>query len=199
VPIFAMAARLVWQKGLDLILSPTGLFDLDAQFVFLGAGEPRYEEALRWVQSRAPERVRVNTQFSDVAEHRLMAGADVCLMPCQYEPCGLTQMRAQRYGTLPLVRAVGGLADTVEDGVTGFVFGPYDPAAFMDSALRAARTFRDRDAWGAMVHAAMGRDFGWERSEERYLGVYRRVLERALHVPLSPSVPVPDEPPPVPA
>ena len=179
VPIFAMAARLVWQKGLDLILSPTGLFDLDAQFVFLGAGEPRYEEALRWVASQRPDRVRVNTAFSDVAEHRLMGGADICLMPCQYEPCGLTQMRAQRYGTLPLVRAVGGLADTVVDGATGFVFREYDARAFHACALRAVRTFADRNAWHAMVHEAMGRDFGWERSEERYLAVYQQVLARA--------------------
>jgi starch synthase len=124
VPVFAMTARLVWQKGLDLVLADTGLFDLDAQWVFLGAGEPRYEDALRRVQARHPHKVRVDTAFADPKEHALIAGADLLLMPCQYEPCGLTQMRAQRYGTLPVVRAVGGLADTVEDGVTGFVFGP---------------------------------------------------------------------------
>jgi starch synthase len=176
VPIFVMSARLVWQKGLDLLLAPTGFFDLDAQFVFLGAGERRYEDALRAWEARAPGRVRVDTAFTDVKEHQLIAGGDVLLMPCQYEPCGLTQMRAQRYGTLPLVRAVGGLADTVEDDATGFLFGPYDAGAFVGCVRRALRTFAEPDAWRGMMREAMGRDFGWERSEERYLGVYRRVL-----------------------
>jgi starch synthase len=179
VPIFAMAARLVWQKGLDLVLADTGLFDADAQFVFLGSGEARYENALRGIAARAPERVRIDTAFNDPAEHRLMAGADICLMPCQYEPCGLTQMRAQRYGTLPLVRAVGGLADTVDDGSTGFVFERYDASAFVACVIRALRTFRDRPVWRRMMREAMTRDFGWERSEERYLAVYRQVMRRA--------------------
>ena len=179
VPIFVMSARLVWQKGLDLILAETGFFDLDAQFIFLGAGERRYEDALRARAARAPDRVRVDTNFTDSQEHRLVAGGDVLLMPCQYEPCGLTQMRAQRYGALPLVRAVGGLADTVQDGVTGFVFGPYEPAAFIAAVLRAMRTFRDRAAWETMVRSAMAQDFGWARSEERYQELYRRVLRDA--------------------
>jgi starch synthase len=179
VPIFGMSARLVWQKGLDLILAETGFFELDAQFIFLGAGEQRYIDALRYWMHRAPQRVRVDTNFTDLGEHRLIAGADALLMPCQYEPCGLTQMRAQRYGTLPLVRFVGGLADTVEDGVTGFVFRAYDPGAFIACAIRAVRTFNDRPAWRGMVREAMARDFGWERSEERYLNVYRRVMREA--------------------
>ncbi len=179
VPIFAMAARLVWQKGMDLILAETGLFDLDAQFIFLGAGEARYENALRRWAQRAPDRVRADTSFNDPAEHRLMAGADVCLMPCQYEPCGLTQMRAQRYGTLPLVRAVGGLADTVDDDATGFVFRAYEPLAFVATVIRAIRTYQERGTWQRMMSEAMNRDFGWERSEERYLAVYRQVMRRA--------------------
>jgi starch synthase len=181
VPIFGMSARLVFQKGLDLILAETGFFDLDAQFIFLGAGERRYEDALRRVAARAPDRVRVDTNFNDPAEHRLMAGADVCLMPCQYEPCGLTQMRAQRYGTLPLVRRVGGLADTVQDGVTGFMFDEYDAGAFMGAAWRTARTFQDGGRWRAMTREAMSRDFSWERSEEQYLAMYRRVMAGPRH------------------
>ena len=171
-----MAARLVWQKGLDLVLADRGLFDLDAQFIFLGGGEPRYVDALRAWSVRRPDRVRADTSFNDPAEHRLVAGADVLLMPCQYEPCGLTQMRAQRYGTLPLVRATGGLADTVDDGATGFVFRAYDASAFAHAVLRAVRTFRERATWERMTREAMARDFGWERSAARYLSVYRRVL-----------------------
>ena len=179
VPIFAMTARLVWQKGLDLILADTGLFGLDAQFVFLGAGEPRYERALRLAQARHPDRVRVDTAFADAKEHVLIAGADLLLMPCQYEPCGLTQMRAQRYGTLPVVRAVGGLADTVEDGATGFVFAAYDARAFAGAVGRALAARRDPRRWAAMRRAAMGRDFSWDRPGRRYLEVYQAVLNGA--------------------
>ncbi|MCA1722831.1 MAG: glycogen synthase [Thermomicrobia bacterium] len=176
LPIFAMAARLVAQKGIDLILADTGLFEQDAQFIFLGAGEQRYVDALRRVQERWPTRVRVETDFTDVREHHLIAGADVLLMPCQYEPCGLTQMRAQRYGTLPLVRNVGGLADTVEDDVTGFAFEPYNAGAFAYTVARAMHHFRNPERWTWMMRQAMSRDFAWERSEERYLSVYRGVL-----------------------
>jgi starch synthase len=95
-------------------------------------------------------------------------------------------MRAQRYGALPLVRSVGGLADTVDDGATGFVFRDYDAAAFVACAIRTVRAFHDRAAWAAMVRAAMGRDFGWVRSADRYLDVYRRALARAAE----PAVPI---------
>ncbi|MGH9884968.1 MAG: glycogen synthase, partial [bacterium] len=125
MPIVAMSARLVAQKGMDLILGDPGYFAFDAQFAFLGSGEPRFEEALRAIANRAPHRIVVETRFNDALEHRLLAGADMCLMPSQYEPCGLTQMRAQRYGTIPIARRVGGLADTIEDGVTGFLFDDY--------------------------------------------------------------------------
>ena len=176
IPIFGMSARLVAQKGLDLILAETGFFGLDAQFIFLGAGERRYEEALGRAARRWPDKLRVDTAFRDVKEHHLMAGGDILLMPCQYEPCGLTQMRAQRYGMLPLARCVGGLADTVEDGVTGFLFDEYDAGSFARAAARAVRQYHDRAGWARMVREAMSRDFAWERSEERYFSVYRGVL-----------------------
>jgi starch synthase len=110
-PIFALTARLVAQKGLDLILGDPGYFAFDAQYVFLGHGERRYEEMLTELAERAPSRIAVKLDFTDEFEHLLLAGADMCLMPSQYEPCGLTQMRAQRYGTIPVARRVGGLAD----------------------------------------------------------------------------------------
>ena len=97
-------------------------------------------------------------------------------MPSQYEPCGLTQMRAQRYGTIPVARRVGGLADTIEDGVTGFLFDDYTPADFMRAAMRAVDQYRETEAWEEMMREAMSRDFGWERSAARYINVYRRVL-----------------------
>ncbi|HKO14963.1 MAG TPA: glycogen synthase [Gemmatimonadaceae bacterium] len=179
VPIFALTARLVSQKGLDLILGDPGYFALDAQFVFLGSGEPRYEEALSAIAARAPSRISVQLRFTEELEHHLLAGADMCLMPSQYEPCGLTQMRAQRYGTIPIARRVGGLADTIEDGVTGFLFDEYTADAFMRAAGRAVDQYQDTDGWHNMMRDAMARDFGWEQSATRYLNLYRRVVQAA--------------------
>lgn len=176
VPIFVMAARLVQQKGLDLILDNPWIFNADAQWVFLGNGDGRYVDGLRSLAAQLPDRVYLDTDFTDAKEHRLMAGGDVLLMPCRYEPCGLTQMRAQRYGTVPLVRRVGGLADTVHDGVTGFVFNEFTAAAFAEAIARVIVAFRDRDQWFRMMRDGMARDFGWERSEERYRDLYRTVL-----------------------
>lgn len=176
MPIVAMSARLVSQKGLDLILGDPAYFAFDAQFAFLGAGEPRYEEALKSIANRAPNRIVVETRFNDALEHRLLAGADMCLMPSQYEPCGLTQMRAQRYGTIPVARRVGGLADTIEDGVTGFLFDDYTPADFTRAVARAIDQFEEPDGWFQMMRNAMQRDFGWEQSAAKYLNVYRRVV-----------------------
>jgi starch synthase len=176
IPIFAMTARLVSQKGLDLILGDPGYFAFDAQFIFLGSGEPRFERILSDLAARAPSRISVDFNFTEEREHLLLAGADMCLMPSQYEPCGLTQMRAQRYGTIPVARRVGGLADTIEDGVTGFLFDDYTASDFMRAARRAVDQYEDRTAWRMMMREAMSRDFGWERSAERYLQVYRRVL-----------------------
>ncbi len=179
VPIFGMAGRLVGQKGLDLILNAPRLLGSDAQFVFLGSGEARYEKALVDLASSAPNRIGVQLDFTDRLEHRLMAGADIFLMPSLYEPCGLTQMRAQRYGSPPVVRRVGGLADTVDDGLTGFSFDAYTPEAFQDAGLRALAAYGDSGKWQGMMRRAMARDFSWERAVDAYLDVYRRALAHA--------------------
>jgi starch synthase len=179
VPLFGMTGRLVAQKGLDLILAAHELLSEDAQFVFLGSGDPRYERALVDLASSAPNRIGVQLDFTDRLEHRLMAGADIFLMPSLYEPCGLTQMRAQRYGAPPVVRRVGGLADTVEDGVSGFVFDDYSPDAFQDAGISALRCYAETAQWQALLRRAMARDFGWERSVGQYLEVYRRAVAQA--------------------
>ena len=178
-PILGMAGRLVTQKGLDLILQARQLLASDAQFVFLGSGDPYYEQALTDLASAAPNRIGVQLDFTDRLEHRLMAGADIFLMPSLYEPCGLTQMRSQRYGAPPVVRRVGGLNDTVEDGVTGFAFDAYAPAAFEEAALRALAGYADAPRWQPMVRRGMARDFSWERSVDQYLEVYRRAVARS--------------------
>lgn len=177
-PLFTFAGRMTRQKGLDIILRSYTLLNTDAQFVFLGSGERRYQDALLELQRAAPERIAVEVHFSDRLEHRLMAGADLFMMPSEYEPCGLTQMRAQRYGTIPVGRRVGGIADTVQDGVTGFLFDTYEPWAFEEAAFRALGAYQHREYWTAMQREAMSRDFGWERATERYLQLYRWVLSR---------------------
>src|SRR5688500_11732018 len=112
-----------------------------------------------------------------------MAGADIFLMPSLYEPCGLTQMRAQRYGAPPIVRRVGGLADTVEDGLTGFAFDGYTAETFQEAGFRALKAFADSAKWQAMMRRGMARDFSWERSVDTYLDVYRRALAHAAAAP----------------
>ncbi len=176
VPVFGMSARMVSQKGLDIIIGSESLESAEAQFVFLGSGEPRYEDLLRAFAARMPQRIGVNTAFTDRLEHRLLAGADFLLMPSLYEPCGLTQMRAQRYGALPVARRVGGLADTITDGVTGFLFDEYSSAAFDRSIRRAMGVFGDHHLHVEHLRAAMRRDFSWSEPAARYAEVYARAL-----------------------
>ncbi|HPV73571.1 MAG TPA: glycogen/starch synthase [Gemmatimonadaceae bacterium] len=178
-PVIGMSARMVAQKGLDLILGSPRFLSLDAQFIFLGQGEKRYVDILEELAALVPGRIGVQTDFTVEQEHRLLAGADMIVMPSQYEPCGLTQMRAQRYGTLPVARKVGGLADTIEDNVTGFLFDDYTQAGFISACARAIDHYRHPQVWTQMVREAMGRDFGWERSE----GKYRELYRRAIHWP----------------
>ena len=176
VPLIGMSARLVEQKGLDLILAGDMMPRLEAQWFFLGEGQPHYQEALGALARRYPDQVAVRFNFTEDREHKLMAGADLLLMPSLYEPCGLTQMRAQRYGALPVVRRVGGLADTVEDRVTGFVFDEYQAWALEESLGYAIDLFRDRSAWTWHVKEAMRRDFSWQRSVDLYANVYFRAV-----------------------
>jgi starch synthase len=178
-PLFGMSARMVAQKGLDLVLGADLLGTSDAQFIFLGAGEHRYHEALGDIAAAAPDRVAVEFMFTDRLEHRLLAGADALLMPSLYEPCGLTQMRAQHYGAVPVARRVGGLKDSIVDGVSGFLFDEYAPAALAQAVRRAVECYADRTAWRKLVRGAMTQQFGWHRSGEQYFALYGRAL--AVH------------------
>jgi len=185
IPLVAMTARLAKQKGFDLILGDGLLYRLDeAQFLFLGEGDPGYQHQLQEIANALPHRVAAFFEFTEQREHRLLAGADILLMPSQYEPCGLTQMRAQRYGALPVVRRVGGLSDTVEDQVTGFVFDDYTTDALEVALRRAFAVYRDRKAWERHMKDAMARDFGWEQSARKYLLLYEDALIAHLYVPL---------------
>ena len=173
IPLFAMSARLVEQKGLDIVLGAEMIPRLEAQWAFLGEGEARYQDAIARLSAGAPDRIGYSFHFTEEREHKLLAAADFLLMPSLYEPCGLTQMRAQRYGALPVVRRVGGLADTVDDRVTGFLFDEYQPWALEEAVQYAIDLYRDRDSWEERVRSAMARDFSWDRSAAAYAEVYR--------------------------
>jgi starch synthase len=173
VPLFALCARLVAQKGIDTLLDSGVLDRRDAQFILLGEGDARYMSAVARRAVMAPESIGVQLEFSDRMEHLLLAGADACLMPSVYEPCGLTQMRAQRYGALPVAHRVGGLADTIDEH-TGFLFAPHTPDALAEAVSRAVAAYAEESHWISRMHAAMRQDFGWARSAAAYRDVYLR-------------------------
>jgi starch synthase len=173
VPLIGMAARLVKQKGFDIVLKSRRAWSSELQFIFLGMGEPWYQAALSELAAARPQEVVVEFGFTDALEHRLIAGADIVLMPSLYEPCGLTQMRAQRYGAPVIGRLVGGIGDTVEDDATGFLFGAFDEFALDEAIDRAVTLFADHPAWHRMMKRAMARDFGWEAQAALYDDAYR--------------------------
>ena len=176
-PLVGMSARLVKQKGFDILLESEVVEGEGTQWIFLGHGDLYYHRRLEALARRFPHRVAVRFDFTEEFEHRLLGGADMLLMPSLYEPCGITQMRAQRYGALPVARRVGGLADTVEDGVTGFLFDDYNPDALRQAFMRARALYLDPKAWSERVRRAMERDFGWPASVGQYHQVYRRAVE----------------------
>ncbi len=178
IPLFGMTARLAGQKGFDLIIDSDMVSRPDAQWVFLGEGEERYRRALGGFAASWPTRVAGIFEFTEKREHEILAAADFLLMPSMYEPCGLTQMRSQRYGALPVARRVGGLSDTIEDRVTGFLFDEYEPWALEEAVRYAIEMYRDRAVWREHVRRAMLQDFSWHRSAERYAEVYRRARAR---------------------
>ena len=179
VPMIGMCGRLVKQKGFDIILASRAIRALDAQWVFLGQGEERYKSVLREFEQVRPGHVSAEFKFTDKVEHRLIAGSDLLLMPSEYEPCGLTQMRAQRYGALVIGRRVGGISDTVQDDATGFLFDAFTANAFDSAVGRALQRYYDREAWRPRMYEAMGRDFAWDSSAARYIQLYRRALAAA--------------------
>jgi starch synthase len=184
-PLIGSIGRLVSQKGIDLLLEalpallPTGL-----QWAILGSGQSEYERALMEVARRWPEQVSVTLEFDEPLAHAIEAGSDFFLMPSRYEPCGLNQMYSLRYGSVPIVRRTGGLADTVRewdpsDGTgTGFLFGPATPGALEQAVHRALATFANPAAMLRLRRNGMLEDFSWRRSARAYLEVYRAAVAR---------------------
>src|SRR5262245_34129071 len=167
-PLFGMISRLAEQKGFDLIEAVADrLFALPARWVLLGSGSKRYEELFTSLEARFPDRLRFRKGFDDPLAHRIEAGADFFLMPSRYEPCGLNQMMSMRYGTVPVVRWTGGLADTVDpyspgsEGGTGIVFAPYTPEALLGAVESALQLYGEPRALLRVRRNGMARDFSW--------------------------------------
>jgi len=160
---------------------------LPIQVVILGTGEPKYHTMLEAIAKRFPDRFVLNLKFDNALAHQIEAGSDAFLMPSRFEPCGLNQMYSMRFGAVPIVRRVGGLADTVTDvtpqtsaagTATGFVFEEYSAAALLEAVRRAVSAYRDHALWARLVHSGMGQDFSWDRSAREYVKVYERALAK---------------------
>lgn len=175
-PLIGVVSRFAEQKGFDL-LQPIGdeLMKEDVTLVALGSGEPHYEWIFHDLASRHHGNARVWHGYNNSLAHLIEAGADMFLMPSRYEPCGLNQIYSLKYGTPPVVRATGGLDDTIEES-TGFKFGEYSPGALLGSLRYALHCWRDRDSWQERMRLGMSRDFSWDRSAEEYAALYRRLL-----------------------
>jgi starch synthase len=185
--LVGMISRMVDQKGLDLLFALADqLPTLDATLVVLGTGEARYQDFWTRLAAAHPDRVGVHVGFDEPLAHLIEAGADLFLMPSWFEPCGLNQMYSLRYGTVPIVREVGGLADTVRNYLprrrtsTGFVFQDYTPAALLDVLGRALRLYAEPRKWLALQQAGMRQDFSWDRSAREYVKIYERAIKKRV-------------------
>lgn len=180
-PLFAIVSRLVHQKGIDLSLQAAeSILSGGGQLVVIGQGEGRFEQALRGLAKKRPDAVGVHVGFEEAQARRMFAGSDFLLMPSRFEPCGLAQMYAQRFGSLPIVHRTGGLADTVEDGVTGFAFTEPSPAGFAGAVRRALAAFGQKKRLNAMRRRAMAARFGWDQAAESYAALYGRAIGNSL-------------------
>jgi starch synthase len=184
-PLFGAITRLTWQKGFDLVLAALpGLIAAGARFVLLGSGDAALEAGFRGAAQGDPGRVGVDIGYDEALSHLMIAGCDALLVPSRFEPCGLTQLYALRYGALPIVRRTGGLADTVVDadavtladgGATGFAFDAVTPEGLLSAVRRAVELHGDGASWRRIVRHAMTRDFSWAAAARQYLALYREL------------------------
>ena len=183
VPLIGIISRLADQKGLDLvarIIDP--LLDHDVQFILLGTGEEKYHRLFGDIKKKFPGKASINLKFDEILAKRIYAGADIFLAPSRYEPCGLSQMISLRYGTIPVVRRTGGLADTITEydpettRGNGFVFEMYDAWELLDEIKKAIGLYKQRGLWAKLVSNAMKCDFSWDKSAEKYLKVYKKLV-----------------------
>jgi starch synthase len=177
-PLLGIVSRFTRQKGTDLIAQAAAdIVGLDAYLVALGSGEREYEDFFTRMEQEFPGRIAARIGFDNGLAHRVEAGADIFLMPSRYEPCGLNQIYSLKYGTVPVVRATGGLDDTIEEG-TGFKFVEYTAQAMLGAIGDAVTAFADAPGWKAMMLRGMQKDFSWKTSAAAYAALYRRLLAR---------------------
>lgn len=182
-PIFANITRLTAQKGIDLMMQVAGdIIAAGAYVISLGSGEKKYEEFWQALRNYAPQQVGIYRGYNEPLAHFIEAGADMFMMPSKFEPCGLNQMYSLRYGTIPIVRAVGGLQDTVQnwDAVTasgnGFKFGPYRADRFLERIYEALFAYSDKEAWSVIQQNGMREDHSWENAARKYVQLYQWAL-----------------------
>ncbi|MFA6350309.1 MAG: glycogen synthase GlgA [Candidatus Omnitrophota bacterium] len=174
VPLIGLISRLAEQKGFDLIAEDMEqICKMDLQFVLLGTGDQKYHILLEDIVKRYPKVVSLHLKFDDALAHKIYAGSDIFLMPSRYEPCGLGQLIALRYGTIPLVFKTGGLADTVNKD-NGFIFDKYNKEELLKTIKDAVKSFGNSKKWSGLVKKAMEHDFSWEGSAAKYLGLYEK-------------------------
>ncbi len=182
IPLLAMVTRLDQQKGVDLVLDALAdMLNEHWHFVLLGTGDPALEESTQQFSSAYPNRCRYVRRFAPKLSRRIYGGSDLMIIPSRYEPCGLAQMIAMRYGCIPVVRSTGGLKDTVEDydpdgKGTGFTFGPAEPRSLREAIQRGLDLYKDQAAWEALQSRAMKKDFSWKKPAKDYYNFYRRAL-----------------------
>lgn len=182
-PLFAVISRMVHQKGLDLTIEAAkAIVHAGGQIVFMGCGERHVEEALRKLAIRFPGAITAYIGFDEYQARCLFAGSDFLLMPSRFEPCGLSQMYAQRFGSLPIAHRTGGLADTIEDGVTGFLFDDMQFGSYMHAIQRAFAVYKSTDLFNAMRGAAMTGRYHWKQSIVPYSKLYLQALENEATV-----------------
>jgi len=175
-PLLGIVSRFTRQKGADLLVEVAGrIVAEDVYLVALGTGDPEYEDFFRALAAEFPGRIAVRLGFDNGLAHRIEAGVDIFLMPSHYEPCGLNQIYSLHYGTVPVVRATGGLDDTIDSG-TGFKFADYSGVAFLETVRRAVAAWSDAEGWQKMMRAGMERDFSWQKSAAAYSDLYRRLI-----------------------
>jgi starch synthase len=175
-PLLGIVSRLTLQKGADILAEAAAHMAAgDLYLVALGSGVPEYEALFRRLAAEHPGRIAVRIGYDNGLAHRIEAGADIFLMPSHYEPCGLAQMYSLRYGTVPVVRATGGLDDTIEEG-TGFKFAEYSSQALLDAVRAATQAYAEPEGWRQMMRRGMAKDFSWKTSSAAYSALYRRLL-----------------------
>ncbi len=179
-PVIGIVTRFVSHKGLDLIKYVfEDILRVGYKFAILGSGEKIYEDFFSEMHYRYPDKVGLTLGFVPDLSRRIYAGSDMFLMPSQSEPCGLAQMIALRYGTIPIVRETGGLRDTIHDagdkGGNGFTFKTYNAHDMLDACVRARAYYDNRMKWGNLVNTALKQDFGWENSAKQYIALYEDI------------------------